>query len=99
MFDSLSVKEILKWSLKYPEVDKYWPIKRELLRYPRWYIANMVYSIVGQAFKNWVSEKTSERDDHTRDKGDHNVVILPEFKKIFDSSTHFSGMILISLYT
>jgi hypothetical protein len=36
---------------------------------------------------------SNARNDNVMDKGDHNILILPEFKAIFDKSTHFSGMV------
>jgi hypothetical protein len=58
----------------------------------------MVYSIVGNPFKLWVSDMSNARNDKVMDKGDHNIMILPEFKEIFDKSTHFSGMVLSYFY-
>ena len=36
---------------------------REIDKLPRSYISNVIYTIVGDKFKNWVDEKVKERTE------------------------------------
>jgi len=40
---------------------------------PRGYICNVIYTLVGQAFKDWVMERCQQRNDKL--SSDHNTTI------------------------
>ena len=39
---------------QYPGVSKYFPIEKEMEKLPRQYIANVIYTVVGNPFAIWV---------------------------------------------
>ena len=66
-FEGLTVEKMLEYAAGRNEVMDYLPIvKRETEKLPRQYIANVIYTIVGQPFKQWVTEKVDERHEQRR---------------------------------
>ena len=53
-FDGLTFETIIEYAESYDEVMEKFPIKRELEKYPRQYIANVIYTTVGKPFYDWV---------------------------------------------
>ena len=53
-FEGLSIKDMQAFADKYPGVNKYFPIEKEVEKLPRQYIANVIYTIVGPPFAQWV---------------------------------------------
>ena len=54
-FEGLTMATMLEYASQHQEVIKYLPdIEREIEKLPRAYIANLVYTVVGDPFKTWV---------------------------------------------
>ena len=60
---------------------------REVLKLPRAYIANVIYTLVGQPFADWVNSGIESRNQ----KNDMLVQMDPEIARIFVASTTVSG--------
>ena len=41
-------------------------VKREIMKLPRAYIGNVIYTLVGEVFKRWVEQRVNERHDLRR---------------------------------
>jgi hypothetical protein len=52
-YNSLSIEACLEFATGYPDVWKYLPMEREIAKLPRYYIVNMIHSVVGEPFKAW----------------------------------------------
>jgi hypothetical protein len=63
-FDGLSVEKFLAYAADRPEVMMALPIlERERLKMPRGYIANVIYTIVGEDFRQQVEARVNQRHD------------------------------------
>ena len=56
-FEGLSIETMIEWAKGQPgNVMQALPIvQREIERLPRAYIANIIYTLTGDAFKNWIA--------------------------------------------
>ena len=43
-------------------------LEREILRLPREYIANVIYTLVGEKFKEWVTARIEARNSYLAEK-------------------------------
>ena len=54
-FEQLTIERMLAFAAGYDEVMKALPeLERERLKLPRSYLANVLYTLLGDAFKDWV---------------------------------------------
>ena len=61
-YEGLKIESMLAFASLYPNVMRVFPESRkETMKMPRQYLANCIYSIVGEPFKDWVNEKVNER--------------------------------------
>ena len=91
-FTGLSVEGMLEFTKKYPKVFKALPAEQaEIESLHRAYIANVIYTIVGENFQEWVEKKLKERTKKLCSERDMNISMDPEIYKIFKSSTSISG--------
>ena len=62
MFDGLHIKDFLSYSEMYPEVFRALPIRKaEILKLPRQYLINVIHTIVGEPFAQWVKQRVDAR--------------------------------------
>ena len=67
-----------------PELDT------EIMKFPRAYIASIIYTIANQDFKTWSQARIQERNRRVAEKNDLNMSIDPELKAFFVASTAVS---------
>jgi len=65
--------------------------RREILKLPRSYIANVIKTIIGQEFEDWVREKVNARNLKVQDEREVSIMMDPEIEAIFRASTSTSG--------
>ena len=56
-YENLTLDHILEFGLSYRSVVDALPPPKETRKLPRQYIANVIYHLVGQPFKDWVLER------------------------------------------
>ena len=57
-FEGLSIDNMLAYAAQFTEVMRALPIvRKEILKLPRSYIANLLYTIVGEPFATWIYAK------------------------------------------
>ena len=63
-FEGLSIDSMLQWAAKRPEkvMDALPAVKREVDKLPRAYIANIIFTITGDAFVKWVEKQVNDRN-------------------------------------
>ena len=66
------------------------PIQRECYRLERSYLCNLIYSIVGEPFKDWVDERVNKRNNKVAVEGNQFINMDPEIARIFQASTQVS---------
>ena len=64
---------------------------REVEKLPRSYVANVIYTIVGDKFKAWVEKAILERTQKNIEDQDMAIEMDPEVLQAFKASTHVSG--------
>jgi len=70
-FEGLKMETMLEYAALYPQVMKALPaVQREREKLPRQYLANVIYTIIGEPFKKWVEAKVNERHDLRREQED-----------------------------
>ena len=93
-FDGLKIETMLMYAEMHPNVMRALPsIQRERLKLPRSYIANLIYTIVGDPFKIWVETKVNERHEARREQAD-TILLDPEIADTFFASNAISGKYL-----
>ena len=90
-FEGLKIETMLLYAEMHPNVMRALPsIQRERLKLPRSYIANLIYTIVGQPFKDWVENKVNERHEARREQAD-TILLDAEIADTFFASNAISG--------
>lgn len=71
-FEGLNIELMIAWAKGQPGNVMYaFPIvQREIERLPRAYIANIIYTITGDAFKNWVARQVDLRNAKVAQEAD-----------------------------
>ena len=95
-YEGLTIETMLKFAESSPAVAKALPVEpREVLKLPREYIANIIYTLVGEAFAQWVQAQVQARNDKIASERDMMVDLDPEIAALFNQSTAVSGRYLI----
>ena len=89
-YEGLKVECLLGFANIYPRVLEYLPIEKEVKKLTRSYIGNVIYTIVGEPFRDWVQEKVNERHQKIKESKDMLVELDPEIAQIFQQSTSVS---------
>ena len=53
-YESLTMDTILDFGLAHKDVVDALPVVKEIRKMPRQYIANLIFTLVGDSFKKWV---------------------------------------------
>ena len=51
LYEGLSLKEMLAFANDYPDAMRALPIENEISKLHRWYVGNLIHTIVGDAFQ------------------------------------------------
>ena len=90
-YESLSLEKIQQFCRARPnEIYKYLPDKQELHKISRTWVCNIVATVLGEVFTDWVSEKIEERNEEVREKKDMNIELDPDIAAAFRASTSVS---------
>ena len=90
-FKGLTIPDMLEFADNYPTCKFYLPVDKEVYKLSRQYIANIIYTVVGTPFANWVRDKVDARN--TKIKQEQNLLIEmdPDIAAAFRASTSVSG--------
>ena len=71
-FEGLSIDDMLVFAEQYPEVMEAFPIVRhEVDKLPRAYIANVIHTLVGQPFAQFINKRANKRNEKvTKERSD-----------------------------
>ena len=61
-YEGLTIETILERAKLVPEVMKRLPEEKEIIKLPKQYLTNVIYTIVGEDFANWVRARIEERN-------------------------------------
>ena len=90
-FDGLTVEEFLHFAENYPDVARHLPPEREIAKLPRKWIVDLIYTIVGQPFANWVSTRIGERNEKIKTDKKMMINMDPEVAAAYKASQNVSG--------
>ena len=62
-YDKLAIKHLLDFASDYPNVMRALPVEREIYKLTRQYIINVIYTLVGESFSQWVDARVEERNN------------------------------------
>ena len=100
-FEGLSIDNMLDFARAYPQVYMVLPsIEREIKKCHREFIANIIYTIVGQPFKDWVASVADARNEKIIADQDLQINMDPQIFAVFQASSAvstqkgISGMIM-----
>ena len=66
------------------------PCEKEIIKLPKQYLTNVIYTIVGQNFANWVRAKIEERNAKVQKDKDLMIAVDPAIAAAFQNSTAVS---------
>jgi len=90
--EGLSIGDMLEWANKYPEVAKALPAEpRDIDHLHRKYISSIIYTLVGEPFKQWVTERREANNQKSADTNNLTVMLDPEIAAILQKSTKVSS--------
>ena len=81
---------ILDFGMSYREVVDALPIVRETRKMPRAYVCNVIYTLVGAPFKDWVLKSCRERNERLQNAHDTTIVLDPRIAAAYEASTFVS---------
>ena len=77
-YEFLTVKDLLGFAREYPAVMNALPIEKEIHKLTRQYLINVIYTIVGDNFVEWVNERVEKRNKKIKEEGKMMIDIDPE---------------------
>ena len=81
---------ILDFGLGYQTVVDALPVVREIRKMPRTYVCNVIYTLVGTTFKDWVFRSCKDRNDRLKKAQDTTIVLDPRIAAAYEASTFIS---------
>ena len=98
-YDSLSLKEMLVLLQQHRQVLQYLPIAKELLKLPKQFLVNVMYSVIGDAFADWVKQRVVARNTKIVEVQQLGIDMDPEVAAAFTSSTAISSKYSCSTFS
>jgi hypothetical protein len=90
-FDGLTIERMLYHARSASSVMRALPVREgEIKKLPRAYIANVMYTIIGEPFRDWVEKKVKDRNEKHMLSQNMTIEMDPEVYKAFKASTHVS---------
>ena len=68
----------------------YLPIKKEIKKLSRGYLGNVIYTVIGDQFNEWVNMRVKERHQKFKEKKEMMIHMDPEIAQIFLQSSSVS---------
>ena len=90
-YEGLGVKQFLSEAAKYPQVAAYLPDQDDWRKLPRQWIINLIYTLAGKPFADWVLEHTEARNRKVVSEKKMAIDMDPEIMRAFQASTHVSS--------
>ena len=89
-YEGLKVETMLDFASQHPQVMEALPVAKEIKKLSRAYLGNVIYTIVGNPFKEWVDGKIRERHAKIKEQQDMLISLDPDIARIFAESTAVS---------
>ena len=96
MYESLTVATILEYGQSSDKLKLYLPEERDMNKLPRQWVINVIYSLCGDNFREWVSQQVKDRNDRLAEKRDLMIDLDPDIAAAFSNSAYISSKYTIS---
>lgn len=91
-FEHLAIKDMLEYCSGIPKVMKAFPVEeKEIKKMPRQYIANVIFTLVGRPFEEFINQRIEARHRKIAEDRDLNIELDPEIAALFQASNAVSG--------
>jgi hypothetical protein len=91
-YESLGISQVFNYIKTMEKVIiDYLPDERDWDRLPRQYMLNLVYTLSGENFSNWVASNIDARNNELAAKQDLMIEMDPQIAKAFAESTQISS--------
>lgn len=85
----------MSFAYMYPECLPFLPIQKELPKVPKQWISNVIFSVVGETYSNWVKQRIVDRNTKLVTKKNLNIDMDPAIAAAFENSNAISSKCLI----
>jgi hypothetical protein len=89
-YSGLSIEKIPDFGGKYVDVQNAFPDKNEKLKFECTFICNVINSLVGKDFQQWLDDKVNEWNKKVAVEGDKIIELTPIIAAVFQNSTAIS---------
>ena len=90
-YENLSIEKIKAFTkTKQFDIDSHLPDPIELHKVSREWICNVIATVMGTVFTDWVKERIEERNEAVKEKGEMNIELDPDVAEAFQNSTSVS---------
>ena len=94
-YEGLTMADLLGFANRYELVMRALPSEpREITKLHRAYVANVIYTVVGDDFREWVLQQIQIRNRKVQEQNNMVVHLDPEIARIFHASTSVSGKLV-----
>ena len=94
-YEGISVKGMLEMVKNYPAIMQYLPDEKEIHLLPRQWIANVIYTVVGKDFEDWVTRHIKARHEKYSSKNNLIISMDPEIAEALNNSAQISSKSVI----
>ena len=91
LYKGLSIEKLLAEGKKTPRVAEYLPEERDIHRLPRQFVVNLIYTIVGEGIKSFVTKAIKKRNDQIAENRHLIIELDPEIAAAFQQSVNISS--------
>ena len=90
-FEGLTIQTMFDFAKSKQAVENALPPPKEIAKLSRAYLANVIYTILGQRFQDWVTHQVNARNQRVAQEGNNVIQMDPRIAAIFHQSTAISG--------
>ena len=95
LYKGLSIDDFLTKAEETPAVFAYFPDRRDFSRLPRQWIANVLFTILGQPIADFVNKSIKERNDKIAENRNLIIELDPAIAEAFKQSLNVSSKSLL----
>jgi peptide subunit release factor RF-3 len=96
-YEGLTVEDLLAYAKQREDVMRALPaVQHEILKLPREYLGNVIITIVGDPFQEWVDAQISARNAKYKEEHDQNLEVDSEVEAAYLKSTSIGSKFVAS---
>ena len=88
----------MDFTQSFPKMSTYLPDDIDLEKAPKQWLIDVCTAVIGQPFKDWVSDKVHERNEDVVNKNDDFVLLAPKVAERIKASNRVSRKYTLCLY-